>query len=103
MIAPSSSGLPLAGRTRTPRCSPSLRRMLVELALGRDVHPLGRSVAIFPPPPNTVAQRASALLGATAVLGYLKSTRAGDAPEASRLTEQIQGLVAELITLQAED
>src|SRR5262249_16473907 len=36
-------------------------------------------------------------------LSYLKSTKATDAPEASRLTERIQGLVAELVTSQNED
>ena len=79
--------------------SPTLRRMLVELALGRDAYPLSRRVrtCILPPPPDTTADRASDLLAATSALAYLRTVRAADAPEAVRLTERIRGLVAELI------
>jgi tetratricopeptide (TPR) repeat protein len=85
--------------------SPSLRRMLIELALGRDFYPLGRRVSalILPPPGNTVADRASDLLAATSALQYLRATKASDAPEAGRLSDRIQGLVSELVTLQNDD
>jgi tetratricopeptide (TPR) repeat protein len=88
--------------------SPTVQRMLVELALGRDVMPL-RDALLFdtatrclPPPTNTTADRAAELLAATSVLGYLRDVRAA-APEAQRLTERIQGLVTELIAAQNQD
>ncbi|WP_074310399.1 MG2 domain-containing protein [Singulisphaera sp. GP187] len=85
--------------------SPTLRRMLIELALGQDAYPLGARIntCIFPPPPSTTADRAGELLAATQALSYLKTIRATEAPEAERLTSRIRGLVAELIAAQGED
>ena len=81
----------------TVTLSPTLRRMLVELALGRSAPgPLrggaSEKVAL---PPTTTADRASDLLGATSTLSYLRAIGATD--EAGRLSSRIQGLVAELI------
>ncbi|WP_193378437.1 MG2 domain-containing protein, partial [Singulisphaera acidiphila] len=102
-------GLP-AGRTYEGSemlvvLSPTLRRMLIELALGQEAYPLGVRVntCIFPPPPSTTADRAGELLAATQALSYLKTIRASKAPEAERLTSRIRGLVAELIAAQGED
>lgn len=102
-------GLP-AGRTYEGSemlvvLSPTLRRMLIELALGQDAYPLNVRIntCIFPPPPSTTADRAGELLAATQALSYLKAIRASEAPEAERLTSRIRGLVAELIAAQAED
>jgi uncharacterized protein YfaS (alpha-2-macroglobulin family)/TolA-binding protein len=85
--------------------SPTIRRMLIELAVGQDAFPLARhtKAILLPVPPNTTADRASDLLAAASALSYLKTTRAGDAPEASRLADRIRGLVGELITLQNDD
>ncbi|HEX8201838.1 MAG TPA: alpha-2-macroglobulin family protein, partial [Isosphaeraceae bacterium] len=84
--------------------APSLRRMLIELALGRDTYALDRGLAVrLPVPPETTADRAGDLLAATAALGYLKAAGGAEAPEAVRLTERVRGLVAELIPLQNED
>ncbi|MBX6312381.1 MAG: hypothetical protein IRY99_05595 [Isosphaeraceae bacterium] len=85
--------------------SPSLRRMLVELALGRDVLPLPKvfEARILPPIPHTTADRASDLLAAASVLEYLRKIGGAAAPEASRLAERVRELVAELVTLQNED
>ncbi len=89
--------------------SPTLRRLIVELALGREYYPMkkediGLNACIAPPTLNTIADRASDLLATTSALTYLKSSReAAAAPEAQRLTERIQGLVAELIAAQNED
>ena len=89
--------------------SPTLQRLLIELALGRDYFmPLVKDDralrCVFPPPPNTTADRASDLLAAASALSYLRSTRgASAAPEASRLTDRIRGLVAELTAIQNDD
>ena len=84
--------------------SPTLRRMLIELALGRDFRPLTRNSAIcWPVAPDTIADRASDLIAATSALGHLREARTPEAPEAGRLAERIQGLVAELITNQDDD
>ena len=85
--------------------SPTLRRMLVDLALDRDAYALDRRLAtcILPAPPNTTADRASDLLAATSALEYLRSTKRDEAPEALRLSERIRGLVAELIGSQNSD
>ncbi len=111
-------GLP-AGRTyENPdmliALSPTIRRMLIEMALGRDAnlyqllinideHSLNATARVIPPPSNTTADRAADLVGATSVLRYLHDARATAAPEAQRLTERIQGLVAELIAAQNPD
>ena len=86
--------------------SPTMKRILVELALGRDFYVLNDRAdrCIFPPAPNTIADRASELLAATSALSYLSTTpKASAAPEASRLAERIRGLVSELVSLQADD
>ena len=103
-------GLPAGRAYENPEMlvvvSPTLRRLLVELALGREFYPLNDRAAscIFPPPPNTTADRASDLLAVTSALAYLRTSRGGSAaPEASRLTDRVRGLVAELTALQGED
>src|SRR5262249_40335449 len=89
--------------------SPTVRRMLIELALGTSVRPLDEPLMAnalaryLPPPTNTTADRAADLLAATSVLAYLRDVRATGAPEARRLTERIQGLVAELVAAQHQD
>ncbi|HZW33519.1 MAG TPA: hypothetical protein VFF52_22560, partial [Isosphaeraceae bacterium] len=84
--------------------SPTLRRMLIELALGHEVVPLhSRAAARIFPPPHTTIDRASDLLAATSALGYLRNGRATAAPEAQRLTDRIRGLVAELVAAQNPD
>ena len=84
--------------------SPTVRRMLIELALGHEAFPLrGRIASCFVRPPDTIADRAGDLLAASAALSYLQTTKATNAPEALRLTDQIRGLAAELITSQNED
>ncbi|WP_435019038.1 MG2 domain-containing protein [Tundrisphaera sp. TA3] len=86
--------------------SPTLRRLLIELALGQDVYPLFDSPqnrCIWPPPSPTTADRASDLLAAASALRYLRETRAPEAPEASRLAERVQGLVSELVSTQNDD
>jgi hypothetical protein len=52
--------------------APTLRRMLIELALGRDAGRVGRAASWLPAPPDTMADRASDLLAAAAALGYLR-------------------------------
>jgi len=81
--------------------APTVRRLLVELALGRDVHPQRFLQLCRPVPPDTTADRASDLLAASAVLLYLRDSGAAD--EGDRLAGKIQGLVAELVAAQNED
>src|SRR6202011_244061 len=84
--------------------SPTLRRLLIELALGQDFRPLARNDAIcWPIALDTIPDRASDLMAATAALKYLNEVRTPDAPEASRLSLRIQGLVGELVTTQNDD
>ncbi|HLH29004.1 MAG TPA: hypothetical protein VKW77_08800, partial [Acidimicrobiales bacterium] len=89
--------------------SPTVQRMLIELALGSSIHPLKEPLAsdalarCLPPPTNTTADRAADLLAAASVLGYLRDVRATAAPEALRLTERIQALVSELVAAQNPD
>jgi prepilin-type processing-associated H-X9-DG protein len=88
--------------------SPTLERMLIELAVGDDAFPALRAShthasRLIWPPPNTTADRASELLAATSALSYLRAARATTAPEAQRLTRRIQGLVAALIAAQNQD
>ena len=101
-------GLPTGRTYESPEMridvSPTLRRLLIELALGRDFSPLTRNASIcWPIPPDTIADRASDLIAATSALAYLREARTPDAPEAARLAERIQGLVAELVTNQNDD
>jgi uncharacterized protein YfaS (alpha-2-macroglobulin family)/TolA-binding protein len=100
-------GLP-AGRsyedvTMTIDLAPTLRRLLIELALGRgEFRPFDVGMAPVAPC-DTVADRASDLVAAAAALGYLQEIRATSAPEAERLIERIRGLVAELVTAQDDE
>src|SRR5262249_8593352 len=89
--------------------SPSVRRMLIELATGHRVSPLLSVISAKAPlrtppaPPATIADRASELLGASSVLQYVRGFRTSFAPEAGRLTARIQSLMAELIAAQNAD
>jgi TolA-binding protein len=85
--------------------SPTLERMIVELALGRDFSVLSSSLScrISPPPAGTMTDRAADLLAATSALSYLRSTRSAGTPDAQRVSERVQGLVTELIAAQNED
>jgi alpha-2-macroglobulin len=101
-------GLPTGRAYESPEMridvSPTLRRLLIELALGRDFQPLTRNASIcWPIAPDTIADRASDLIASTSALVYLREVRTPDAPEAARLIERIQGLVAELVTNQNDD
>ena len=86
--------------------SPTLKRMIVEIALGREAYPMpldSRVLRCIPMPPDTVGDRASDLLATAAAMQYLRATRSSDAPEAVRLGDRMRGLAAELVTLQNED
>ena len=85
--------------------SPTLRRMLIDLALGQDAYIMEKRVAtcIWPPSPNTIADRAGDLLAAAATLSYLQSVKAPESPDAVRLADRVRSTVSELITLQNED
>jgi len=84
--------------------SPTLRRLLIELALGREMRPLTRNDLLCRPiPTDTTADRASDLLAATSALAYLREVKAPGAPEAARLADRIRGLAAELVTAQLDD
>jgi tetratricopeptide (TPR) repeat protein len=88
--------------------SPTLKRMLIEMALGADAFPLFHrthshlSRPIWPPP-HTTADRAADLLAATQALRYLRAVRGAAAPEAERLTRRIQGLTSALTAAQNID
>ena len=103
-------GLPAGRAYENPEMlivvSPTLQRMLIELAVGRDIYPLSSlaSSRVLPPPANTTIDRGSDLLAATSVLAYLRATRAASAaPEAQRLTDRVRGLVTELTAAQNDD
>ena len=85
--------------------SPSLERMIVELALDRRYGTLPNmySSKLICAPADTLSDRAADLLGATSALNYLRRTRPDGSPDAQRLVERIQGLVAELIAAQNDD
>jgi tetratricopeptide (TPR) repeat protein len=85
--------------------APSLRRLVVELALGRDAYILDPRLerCILPPIPSTTADRASELLAAAAALQYVRGIGGAEAPEAVRLTERVRAGVGELVTLQNDD
>ncbi|MGC8640208.1 MAG: MG2 domain-containing protein, partial [Isosphaeraceae bacterium] len=85
--------------------SPTLERMIVELALGRDISILlaNTNCRIVPPPSGTLADRASDLIAATSALSYLRTTRSAGSPDAKRVADRVQGLIAELIAAQNED
>ena len=70
--------------------SPTLERMIVELALGRDFSILSSNAncRIMPPPAGTMADRAADLVAATSALSYLRTTRScreRPTPSASRI------------------
>ncbi len=85
--------------------SPSLRRMILDLALGQDAYILDKRLitCIWPPAPNTTADRASDLLAASSALAYLQAIKADDTPDAKRLADRVRGTVSELITMQNDD
>ncbi len=86
--------------------APTLRRLLVELALGQEssFELMAPSRRICKPiPADTTADRASDLLAAASALRYLQDARKTEAPEAGRLADRVRGLVAELITAQGDD
>ena len=63
--------------------APTLRRLLIELALGRgtpDPRALEAPCPGLDREPDTIADRASDLLAATAALKYLQDTRATRGP-----------------------
>ena len=105
-------GLP-AGRTYdNPEMlivlSPTLERMLIELALGDEAYPANdilssNSTKRIWPPCETTADRAADLLAATGALQYLRTPGAAAAPEAERLTHRVRGLVSSLIAAQNQD
>jgi uncharacterized protein YfaS (alpha-2-macroglobulin family)/tetratricopeptide (TPR) repeat protein len=84
--------------------SPTLERMIIELAMGHDqsIFSLSKRCLIVPPA-DTTADRAADLLAATSALTYQRTSRSGGTPDAQRLSGRIQGLVAELIAAQNED
>ena len=107
-------GLPAGREYESPEMlvvvAPTVRRMLVELALGRDAYAIDRPLAAcLIAPFRTVADEAGDLLAAASVLECLRSpTRAmapppGAGAEVVRLTDRARGLVAALTTLQNED
>ncbi len=84
--------------------SPTVQRMIIEVALGRSAYPIPFEVGrCLPIPPNTLTDRASDLIAAASALSYLRAIKGADAPEAARLGDRIRGLAAELVTLQNDD
>jgi tetratricopeptide (TPR) repeat protein len=87
--------------------SPSLERLIVEIAMGRDVRPIFREDArpavwnCFPP--ATTADRAADLLAATSALAYLRKARPTNVGDTQRLVGRVQGLVSQLTASQRED
>lgn len=101
-------GLPAARNYEAPEMvillSPTIRRMIIELALQENF--LFKEIparCIFPPPSNTVADRASDLIAVGSAFEYLRAIQGAAAPEAARLSGRIQGLASELVSLQNED
>ncbi len=90
-------GLPAGRPYESPEMivvvSPTLRRMIVELALGQSYFILDRRTAscILPPTFGTTADRASDLLASASALKYVREVGGAKAPEASRLAENIRG------------
>ena len=85
--------------------SPTLRRMLIEIALGQSEQPLDAQLAarVWPPACNTLIDQASDLVAATSALSYLRDLRGTPAPEAPRLVARIRGLVSGLLAAQNDD
>ncbi len=102
-------GLP-AGRTyENPELvielSPSVQRMLIELALGRGRDPIimRNALRCSPVLPITIVDRAGDLLAASDVLSYVKAIGGANPSEAKRLSEQVEALAAELVAAQNDD
>ena len=100
-------GLPPGRDYRSPEMlivvAPTVRRMLVELALGRDaLAAVAPFTACMQPPGGTTADRAADLLGAASVLKALRREPAGS-PDAPRLVARVAALVADLVTTQNPD
>jgi TolA-binding protein len=86
--------------------SPSLRRLIVEVALGQQFHPLPARLmerCIWPPVPDTVADRASEAMGLAAALSYLRAVGGSEGPDAARLVDRLRSAASELVTLQNDD
>jgi len=109
-----SVGLPAGRDYEAPELlvvvAPTVRRMLVELALGRDAYALDRPFsACLIAPFRTVSDDAGDLLAAASVLECLRSPARAMAPppgageEVIRLTDRARGLVSALTTLQNDD
>jgi TolA-binding protein len=105
-------GLPAGRSYESPEMlivvAPTVKRMLIELALGDDAYPAfhrthASSLKSIGPPPRTTADQAAELLAATQAFHYLRTARATAAPEAERLTRRIQGLCSALIAAQNPD
>jgi TolA-binding protein len=88
--------------------SPTLERMLIELALGNDlsrpVDPLlsNRATCLIPPP-ITLSDRAADLLAVTSAINYLHTSRSTAAAEAARLGARARDLASGLIAAQNPD
>ncbi len=84
-------GLPKGRAYESPEMmiviSPTLERMIVELALGQDYWILSGTAhsRILPRPPDTMIDRAADLLAATSALSYLRTSRSAGSPDAQRL------------------
>ncbi len=105
-------GLPAGRSYENPEMiislAPTVRRMLVELALTDDAMPFetdvrSASARCMPPATNTTADRAAGLLGATSVRRYLGEAGAANRAETERLTRLIRGYVSELVAAQNPD
>ena len=102
-------GLPPGRRYESPEMliviSPTVRRMLIELALGEDAYRIeGRSNDLHPACRPTPWPTAPPTCWRPARRRPIsQSIRATATPEAQRLTDRIHGLVAELVSLQNED
>ncbi|MDX2036423.1 MAG: MG2 domain-containing protein [Isosphaeraceae bacterium] len=85
--------------------APSVQRMLIETALGRDAfaYPARFDRCILPPIRPTVADRASELLGLISVSRQLARVQGDAPPEAARLSARAREIVSELVTLQGDD
>ncbi len=108
-------GLPTGRTYENPEMlvvvSPTLQRLLIELALGRDYFvPMVKDdrafTCIFPPPPNTTGDRgfgpARGDFRPHVTCARPRGAKSA-APEASRLTESMGALVTELTAVQNED
>ena len=108
-------GLP-AGRTyENPEMlivvSPSLERMLIEMAVGDDAYPVLRNSTqnaarriCYPPAVHDRRSRRRAACGHVGTCNICEARRApAAAPEAQRLSQRIRGLVAAIVASQNQD